>query len=53
MSAADTRLIDHLPPPPRSIRDIGFATGILAILAILFIPIPPFLIDFGLGSVFS
>ena len=49
MSAVDSRLIDNLPPPPSSIRDIGFAGGILAILAILFIPIPPFLIDFGLA----
>ncbi len=30
-------------------RDIGFAVGILSILAILFVPIPPFLIDFGLA----
>ncbi len=30
-------------------RDIGFAVGIVTILAILFLPIPPFLIDFGLA----
>ena len=30
-------------------RDIGFAIGILAILAILFLPIPAFLIDMGLA----
>lgn len=29
-------------------RDIGFAFGILAILSVLFLPIPAFLIDFGL-----
>src|SRR5438128_6716973 len=31
----------------RSIRDVGFAAAIITILAILFLPIPPFLIDFG------
>ncbi|NKN34807.1 flagellar biosynthesis protein FlhA [Agrobacterium sp. a22-2] len=30
-------------------RDIGFAAGIVAILCILFLPIPPFLIDMGLA----
>ncbi|MDO9418257.1 flagellar biosynthesis protein FlhA [Pararhizobium sp.] len=30
-------------------RDIGFALGIVAILSILFLPIPPFLIDLGLA----
>ena len=30
-------------------RDIGFALGIVAILSILFLPIPPFLIDIGLA----
>ena len=30
-------------------RDVGFAGGILAILAVLFVPIPTFLIDFGLA----
>lgn len=30
-------------------RDIGFAVGIVAILCILFLPIPPFLIDMGLA----
>lgn len=30
-------------------RDIAFATGIVVILAILFLPIPPFLIDMGLA----
>ncbi|MEY9631100.1 flagellar biosynthesis protein FlhA [Sinorhizobium fredii] len=33
---------------PKS-RDIGFALGIVMILSILFLPIPPFLIDFGLA----
>ncbi len=30
-------------------RDIGFALGIVLILGILFLPIPPFLIDMGLA----
>ena len=30
-------------------RDIGFAVGIISILAMLFLPIPPFLIDLGLA----
>lgn len=30
-------------------RDIGFAIGILVILAVLFLPIPPFMIDMGLA----
>ncbi|AUX75277.1 flagellar biosynthesis protein FlhA [Sinorhizobium fredii] len=33
---------------PKS-RDIGFALGIVMILSILFLPIPPVLIDFGLA----
>ncbi|OYX15276.1 MAG: flagellar biosynthesis protein FlhA [Rhizobiales bacterium 32-66-8] len=34
---------------PNSKRDVGFAMGIVAILAILFLPIPPVLIDLGLA----
>ncbi|WP_395660639.1 flagellar biosynthesis protein FlhA [Aestuariivirga sp.] len=30
-------------------RDIGFAIGIVAILIVLFLPIPPFLLDMGLA----
>ena len=30
-------------------RDIGFAIGIIIILSVLFLPIPPFLIDLGLA----
>ena len=33
----------------RYVRDIGFAFGIVIILTILFLPIPPFLIDIGLA----
>jgi len=32
-----------------SLRDIGFAFGIIVIICILFLPIPPFLIDLGLA----
>ncbi len=50
MSAIDTsRTLENSPAERRSLRDVGFATGILAILAILFVPIPSFLIDFGLA----
>ena len=30
-------------------RDIGFAIGIMVILSVLFLPIPSFMIDFGLA----
>jgi flagellar biosynthesis protein FlhA len=30
-------------------RDVGFAIGIVAILVVLFLPIPPFLLDMGLA----
>ncbi|WP_367718140.1 flagellar biosynthesis protein FlhA [Nitratireductor sp. GISD-1A_MAKvit] len=30
-------------------RDVGFAIGIVVILAVLFLPVPPFLIDVGLA----
>jgi flagellar biosynthesis protein FlhA len=38
-----------LPKPDPSLRDIGFAMGIVVILCVLFLPIPPFLIDMGLA----
>ena len=31
-------------------RDIGFAVGMVLILAMLFIPLPPFFLDLGLES---
>jgi flagellar biosynthesis protein FlhA len=37
------------PAASRSSRDIGFAIGIVIILAVLFLPIPAFLIDVGLA----
>ncbi len=36
-------------PKARSGRDVGFAIGIIMMLSILFLPIPPFLIDLGLA----
>lgn len=33
----------------KSSRDIGFAVGIIAILSIFFLPIPPFVIDIGIA----
>ncbi|HMN87595.1 MAG TPA: flagellar biosynthesis protein FlhA [Bauldia sp.] len=46
---ATTRVIDAATPEKRSLRDVGFAAGIAGIVAILFVPIPTFLIDFGLA----
>src|SRR3984957_9213058 len=37
------------PERKSNIREIGFATGILAILSVFFLPIPPFVIDIGLA----
>ena len=36
-------------PIAKNGRDIGFAIGIIIILAVLFLPIPAFLIDIGLA----
>jgi flagellar biosynthesis protein FlhA len=33
----------------KSLHDVGFALGVVAILAVLFLPIPTFLIDIGLA----
>jgi flagellar biosynthesis protein FlhA len=38
-----------LPKVNPSLRDVGFAMGIVLILCVLFLPIPPFLIDMGLA----
>src|SRR4051794_21701869 len=38
-----------LTKPSLSVRDIGFALGIMLIICVLFLPIPPFLIDMGLA----
>ncbi|WP_279483908.1 flagellar biosynthesis protein FlhA [Aureimonas sp. SK2] len=47
--AVDTLKISSSPVPTRaSMRDIGFALGIVAILAVLFVPIPAVLIDMGI-----
>ena len=37
------------PAARKNGRDVGFAIGIVTILAVLFLPIPPFLIDVGLA----
>ncbi|MCU4179534.1 flagellar biosynthesis protein FlhA [Bosea sp. BH3] len=37
------------PEMPSSRRDIGFAVGIIAIIMVLFLPIPAFVIDMGLA----
>ena len=44
MAASDAIVIER-----RSQRDIGFAAGIIAILAILFLPVPAILLDIGLA----
>ncbi len=46
--AAGTASPGH-SPERTSGRDIGFAAGIVAILAVFFLPIPAFLIDLGLA----
>ena len=46
---AESRVVESASPETRSFRDIGFAAGMAGIVAILFVPIPPFLIDFGLA----
>jgi flagellar biosynthesis protein FlhA len=38
-----------LPKTAPNFRDVGFAVGIVLMLCILFLPIPPFLIDMGLA----
>ncbi|NEJ69543.1 flagellar biosynthesis protein FlhA [Rhizobium phaseoli] len=38
-----------LPKVAPGLRDVGFALGIIFIICILFLPIPPFLIDMGLA----
>ena len=42
---------EHSAPKPvaKNGRDVGFALGIVFILAVLFLPIPAFLIDIGLA----
>ena len=38
-----------IPKPANQWRDIGFAAGIMLILSVLFLPIPSWMIDFGLA----
>jgi len=47
-----TEIARGLQPDPRvssGNRDVGFAAGIVAILIVLFLPVPPFLLDLGLA----
>jgi len=46
MAITETTIVPELR---KHSRDIGFAIGIVAILSILFLPIPPFFIDIGLA----
>ncbi|WP_427024055.1 flagellar biosynthesis protein FlhA [Aureimonas ureilytica] len=46
MSVDTLKIAPSLPKSSR--RDIGFAVGIVAMLAVLFVPIPSFVIDMGL-----
>ncbi|WP_019996938.1 flagellar biosynthesis protein FlhA [Aureimonas ureilytica] len=46
MSVDTLKIAPSLPKNSR--RDIGFAAGIVAMLAVLFVPIPAFVIDMGL-----
>jgi flagellar biosynthesis protein FlhA len=48
MAAVDSIKLNPPGSPASSRRDIGFALGIVFIMAVLFVPIPPFIIDFGL-----
>lgn len=41
--------LDSSPIGRSSNRDIGFAIGVVAILVVLFLPVPPFLLDLGLA----
>jgi flagellar biosynthesis protein FlhA len=44
-----TDLTAQGPVASRSLRDVAFAIGMVSILIVLFLPIPTFLIDFGLA----
>ena len=46
---AITETLAAKPVSPKNARDVFFALGIIVILAVLFLPIPAFLIDIGLA----
>jgi len=46
---SDQQALADIQPAGSSIRDVAFAIGVLFILAVLFLPIPPVLIDVGLA----
>jgi flagellar biosynthesis protein FlhA len=45
-----TTEVHALPQPQQRLGDIGFAIGIAAILVVLFLPIPAFIVDLGLSA---
>src|SRR5215204_4395812 len=46
---ADTLVTGPIPSESKGGRDVGFAIAIATLLGILFLPIPPALIDIGLA----
>jgi flagellar biosynthesis protein FlhA len=46
---AEAQLAQLAPERKGNVREVGFAIGILAILSVFFLPIPPFVIDIGLA----
>ena len=48
-AAANAFAPASMPIERKNSRDVGFAVGIIAILAVFFLPIPSFLIDLGLA----
>ena len=46
---SDSTIPSTVGPAGRDTRDIGFAIGVIVILTVLFLPIPPILIDMGLA----
>jgi flagellar biosynthesis protein FlhA len=49
VKSSNAALADKPAVERKSLHDVGFALGIVGILAILFLPIPTFLIDIGLA----
>ncbi len=41
--------VENFPVVSRRSKEVGFAIGIASILAILFVPIPSFVLDMGLA----
>ena len=49
MKPSNVALAETTGKERKSLHDVGFALGVIAILAVLFLPIPTFLIDIGLA----